>query len=63
MIPYTATDLFAVMNASLALEPQTHPNHAPQTQPRRFLSCLNVLTSWWPRRLNQESASGCQAGV
>jgi hypothetical protein len=52
MIPYTATDLFAVMNASLALESQIHPSHAPQTEPRRFLSRLKVLTSWWSHRLN-----------
>jgi hypothetical protein len=59
MIPYTATDLFAVMNASLAIEPTNHPNQAPQTDPRRFLSRL----TWWSRRLNQASASGCQSGV
>jgi hypothetical protein len=63
MIPYTATDLFAVMNASLALDPEVHPNHAPETQQRWFLSRLKVSTLWWSRWLNQDSASGCQSGV
>ena len=61
MIPYTATDLFAVMNASLALEPRIHPNHASQTQPRRFLSRLKLSASRWSCRLNQESAAECQS--